>query len=233
MRALVIGDTGDPESGDDLPGARREALRVGQLLSERGAEVEALIGAPTLARDGPLRDIKPASRVDALISLERGGFDLLHYVGPVDFDPEDPSAFGLSFPGGLLIPSELEHVTEPPVLVVANACLPARSTSGMEQEVRWIPFSTAVPSSLADEFFRLGVGDIVNVAWEINDNAGQLFAGKFYDALFPTSETEEAASIGEAVRQAREALWADRDLYGSTWAAYQHYTREDSPDTSQ
>ena len=57
LRALVIGDPGDPEKGEDLPGARTEALKVKELLEARdGVVVEARIGAPErLARRRPLR----------------------------------------------------------------------------------------------------------------------------------------------------------------------------------
>ena len=51
LRALVIGDPGDPAKGEDLPGARREALRVVDLL-RREVEVDARIGAPSVPRDG-------------------------------------------------------------------------------------------------------------------------------------------------------------------------------------
>jgi len=36
FHALVVGDPGNPEQGEDLPGARSEALRVKELLEERG-----------------------------------------------------------------------------------------------------------------------------------------------------------------------------------------------------
>jgi hypothetical protein len=42
LRALVIGDPGDPNEGDDLPGARKEAYAVYDYLREHGVDVEAL-----------------------------------------------------------------------------------------------------------------------------------------------------------------------------------------------
>jgi hypothetical protein len=79
LRALVIGDPGDPDRGEDLPGARSEALRVKALLEARDdVAVEARIGAPSVQRTGPLRDVKPADRLEVLSLLWRGGFDLVH-----------------------------------------------------------------------------------------------------------------------------------------------------------
>ena len=46
LRALVIGDPGDPQQKHDLPGAREEALAVVKLLQDRNVDVKVLIGAP-------------------------------------------------------------------------------------------------------------------------------------------------------------------------------------------
>ena len=52
IRALVIGDPGDPTVGESLEGARVEALRVVEILSERDdVEVDARIGAPNVPRE--------------------------------------------------------------------------------------------------------------------------------------------------------------------------------------
>ena len=69
IKALVIGDPGDPAVGESLEGARTEALRVVEILSEHeDVEVDARIGAPSVPRVGPLSGIKPANRLDILSS---------------------------------------------------------------------------------------------------------------------------------------------------------------------
>ena len=127
LRALVIGDPGDPAAGNDLPGARLEALAVARLLRERLGEpnVDVRIGAPSVPRVGELRDVSPADWLDVLDLLTQGGYDLVHYAGHGDFDPADATRAGWLFAGGLITSGEIERLDEVPSIVVANACLSA------------------------------------------------------------------------------------------------------------
>jgi CHAT domain-containing protein len=140
----------------------------------------------------------------------KGGFDILHYAGHGDFDAAQPDRVGWVFKSGLLTARELAGL-QAPRLVVANACLSAR-TSTKPDRADLLP-------SLADEFFRRGVRDYVGTAWEVNDEGAVTFAERLYEALL----RPPGAPLGEAVREARRALWRQRSLFGSLWAAYQHY----------
>ena len=171
LRALVIGDPGDPAAGLDLPGARHEALAVTRLLRERlgQANVDALIGAPSVARTGDLRDVPPADWLDVLDLLTRGGYDLVHYAGHGDFDPVDPTRAGWLFAGGLITSGEIERLDEVPAIVVANACLSSQTARTEAAEAALLP-------SIADEFFKLGVRNYIGTAWEVNDLGAERFA---------------------------------------------------------
>jgi len=215
LTALVIGDPGDPDKGDSLPGARREALRVVDYLAKRGVRVVARLGAPDANGHGPIAGIPAADRLECLGLLMRGGFDLLHYAGHGDFDPARPDRVGWVFKGGLLTARELERLSTPPRLVVANACLSAK-TSVKADDAKLTP-------SLADEFLRRGVRDYVGTAWEVNDQGAVLFAETLYGCLLPGADAGPSRSVGEALLAARQALFCARDRYGSLWAAYQHY----------
>jgi hypothetical protein len=224
LRALVVGDPGDPAKGHSLPGARREAQRVADLLRARGVNVVELIGPPDAAGSGPLPGIPPATRIDVLHHLLAGGFDLLHYCGHGDFDPDDPDRAGWTFKGGLLTSRELEGLALAPRLIVANACL-----SGLTSSVTGSGKSVAVRGEaellpgLADEFFRRGVRDYVGTAWEVSDEGAILFAETFYDALLPAGRGAAAGvTYGQAMLRARRAL-AEAGVYEALWAAYQHY----------
>jgi CHAT domain len=219
FRALVIGDPGDPQKGEDLPGSRVEALRVKELLEARGCTVDARIGAPSVPRDGPLAGVKAADRLDVLSLLLCGDYDLVHYSGHGDFDPEQPNRVGWVFERGLLTPGEIGRPRHVPAIIVANACLSAR-TSQMPAGARTSPQARSEAGllpTLADQFFKLGVRNYVGAAWEVDDAGAELFARIFYGTLL------DGESFGEAVRRGREALWRDRDTYGALWAAYQHY----------
>ena len=224
LRALVVGDPGDPARGDSLPGARREAQRVADLLRSRGVDVVELVGAADATGAGPLPGIPPATRIDVLHQLLTSGFDLLHYCGHGDFDADEPDRAGWVFKGGLLTSRELEGLALAPRLVVANACLTGLTSgvtrSGAPVAVRG---EADLLPGLADEFFRRGVRDYVGTAWEVSDEGAILFAESFYDSVLPAPGRPPAdLTYGQAMLKARRAL-AAAGVYEAMWAAYQHY----------
>jgi len=125
----------------------------------------------------------------------------------------------------LITPAELAQVERVPAIVVANACLTARTSQRIadaRREGKDEPRSEAgLLPSLADEFFRLGVRNYVGTAWEVNDLGAAMFAKTLYTTLLPA--TGGSASFGEAVLAARNVLWESRGIFGPLWAAYQHY----------
>jgi len=223
LRALVVGDPGDPAEGHDLPGARDEALRVREILLGHRVEVTALIGAPNSPRRGLPRDVAPATRVEVLSQLMHGRWDILHYCGHGDFDPGDPTRVGWVFAGGLLTAREIERLDEVPALIVANACLSGRTSQALEggRRVERARSESGLLPSLADEFFRLGVRNYVGTAWEVNDVGAVEFAKAFYETLL--AEDAARRTVGEAMGAGRRALHGRSRSFGKLWAAYQHY----------
>lgn len=220
LRALVIGDPGDPKKGLDLPGARREAIEVARFLEERGVEVEARIGAPS-ARSGLERQkYRAAGRLEVLELLLSGRFDLVHYCGHGDFDAEHSDQAGWVFEGGLLTAREIERIERPPRLIVANACLSGRISERVAggAECWRSGEDTGLVPTLADEFFKRGVRDYVGAAWEVNDEGAILFARTLYESLLA-----EGLSLGDALLEARKMLYGQKAKYDALWAAYQHY----------
>jgi hypothetical protein len=221
LRALVIGDPGDPAQGHALAGARQEALEVLRLFSdEMDVDVTALIGAPPAPGQQPTLPVPPASRLEVLRLLIEGGFDILHYTGHGTFDPDDPTTrAGWVFSDGLLTSRELESMERPPQLVVANACSSGRlaAPGAGASEVGLLP-------SLADEFLRRGVRNYVGTAWAISDAGAVDFAGTFYRTLLtPPPAGDAPASLGDALFEARRTLHAKGAGGDALWAAYQHY----------
>jgi CHAT domain-containing protein len=200
-------------------------LLVKKLLEDRGLEVQALIGAPSVAGRGELRGIQAASRLDVLDLLTRGGFDLMHYSGHGDFDPESPDRVGWIFEGGLLTSGELSQMELAPRLIVANACLSARSSNRLQRGKRSSDRRSEADllPSLADEFFRRGVRNYVGTAWEVSDAGAVEFARKLYEALLPGTRGESGETIGNAVLLARQDLHERWNEFDALWAAYQHY----------
>ncbi|GAA2746248.1 CHAT domain-containing protein [Kitasatospora cinereorecta] len=237
LRVLVIGDAGD--ANHRLRGAREEALETLRVLKAlEGVEVTAFIGAPGfVAQEEP--GIEAATRLDTLRALLGSGFDIVHYCGHGTYVPGAGRRSGWVFEDGLLGGRELMHLDRPPRLVVANACwsaqpgvVPAGSRTGRASEERLAvkPESEFV-STLADEFLRAGVRHYIGAAWRVPDRLAVDFARTFYDRLLGRTDGD-GASVGEAVRAAREAVHTEREISTSddkgfrthcAWAAYQHY----------
>jgi CHAT domain-containing protein len=227
LRALVVGDPGDPRDNASLESARREAIEVANHLRKKGLDVTLLVGAPSAEVDDLLKNERPAKRLDVLNELTRGGYDLLHFAGHADFDENDPEAAGWVFEGGLLTSRLLELIDLAPSLVFANACLTAATSQKLRSGGRAGDPRTEADllPSLADEFFRRGVRNYIGTAWEVSDVGAREFARKFYDALIPSPDQEDAKpkTLGEALWVARCEVKKKEKEYDALWAAYQHY----------
>ena len=190
------------------------------LDGKPGIVVDARIGAPGVPREGSLQGVKPADRLEVLSLLLRGDYDLVHYAGHGDFDPEKPDRVGWVFAGGLLTPGEIARMERVPTIIVSNACLSARTSQVLEggRDVEETRSEAGLLPSLADEFFKLGVRNYVGTAWEVNDVGAEVFAQEFYGAL-----AQGQVVRGGRARRAARRSGASRGTYGALWAAYQHY----------
>lgn len=223
LRALVIGDPGEGRAS--LVGARQEAKQVRTALQRLGVEVTTYIGAPTASREDDLAGIPPATRLEVLGELLSGQYEIVHFCGHGTFDEVDPERrAGWVFADGLLTSRELVQLTEPPRLVVANACytsVVSRSPAAAPSDNTLAsarPADAALTPGLADEFLRAGVVHYIGAAWPIHDAAGPVFAHELYQQLLA-----EGATVGTALCASRNTLWESREEWGVSWAAYQHY----------
>ena len=213
LRALVIGDPAGPPN--TLEESRNEALKVRDLLQQRGFDVVLRVGAPEDGTGaGPIKGIPPADLLEVVDLLASGEFDLVHYSGHADTNDQVTEKTGWLFKDGeFLTPGELEALDQPPAIVVANACL-----SGQ------LGKNPSVVPSLADAFFKGGVYDYIGTSWQVREQPAVAFAEAFYHALFTVAPDEQqSATIGDAMQQARRALYQAREKFGNAWGAYQHY----------
>ena len=235
LRALVIGDPGDPLHGHGLPAAREEAREVERVLREHGFSVRLFLGLRGTDEDGA----EPATQLDVLKELLGRKYHVIHYAGHGTFDPENPRRTGWLFADGVLGARELTQLTRAPRLVVANACWsaarPGPSTgdrAGQDATMITDPRTgqAALTPVLADEFLRVGVVHYVGTSWRVPDELAQRFARIFYDSLLSPAG-RGPRTVGQAMRAAREGLFYARGPDAamtsheqwSAWAAYQHY----------
>jgi CHAT domain-containing protein len=220
IKALVVGDPGDPSKNHSLRFAREEAILVTEMLRAQGVEVTPLIGPPG-SFEQSVKGVKPVTRLEVLRQLDLHYFDILHYSGHGDFDPENPERAGWVFADGLFTSRELQRVENIPALVLANSCL-----SGVVSNVSQITSNSSITKdkealllpSLVDEFFSRGVENYIGTAWPISDKGAVVFAKSFYRSYLSDGQT-----LGSAVMRGRKELSDNTDMFGALWAAYQHY----------
>src|SRR5205085_8531182 len=195
-----------------LEGARIEALEVARLLRARGVQVDVRIGARNVKRVGDLRGVEPATILDVLRLLDNNDYDILHYAGHGDFDPDQPDQrAGWIFGDRYFTARELASISRIPALVVANACLSAltsnvRDTSDETAGRSLRGADDALLPRLVDEFFRRGVRNYTGTAWPVSDSGAVLFSETLYDALLPTAGGAPPSTLGTALLEARTSL---------------------------
>lgn len=238
LGVLLIASPGDPEDTDQyLRGALKEVEGALKLFARLGTriEIDVLAGSPDDDRsEGLMARYPPATRFAVLQRLlSPKHYDILHYSGHAWFDEKDQSKSGWYFSDGVLTAGELNCLDTVPQLVVANACVSARTAQAPARRrlERGAARDYALTPGLADEFFKRGVRAYVGTAWSIEDRAATNFAERFYNELLvrnpaakpPKLRDGLSASIGDAMLTARKTLWDARHQYGLAWAAYQHY----------
>jgi len=205
-KAFVVGnpDLGGWSSFPDLPGARREAEEVAAMLRSGAFEVRESIDATA----------------DAILSgLHRDAWRVLHLAGHgehefdlgagADGKPRKVSGMVIG-KNAFLTPGDVEQMRWVPEVVFINCCHLGKTTGG-----ETTPF-TALAANLAVQFVNMGVKAVVAAGWAVDDAAASAFAGSFYRHLL------EGQTFGEAVRAAREVVWANFPGV-NTWGAYQCY----------
>ena len=142
-------------------------------------------------------------------------FDLIHFAGHHDYDPQNPQQSGWRLTdGGFEAQDILKMVGAGslPVLIFSNACQSARTEEwGISENVQNEIFG------LANAFILAGVKHYIGTFWEVLDEPSRRFAIGFYKHML------KGLSIGDAVRQARLAVI---DEYGEetiVWASYLLY----------
>lgn len=216
-QALVIGDP--PTNFGRLPGARREAGEVAELLKSFDWEVRDHISqADDEAGDRWVE-------IDNL--LHAAPYRLVHIAAHGIFEPDDPNRSGVVTgvgPHHRLTALDFRSMSVQPDLVFLNCCHLGRLEAGDEDnklESWLVPEQLRQPHKLAatvaTQLMQNGVKAVVVAGWEVDDQAAAAFADRLYRCLL------DAESFGDAVRKARTAAFEVAGETSSTWGAYQCY----------
>lgn len=196
LKVLVVAD---PRR--DLKASYREGTEIRNLLDEARTTFEV--------------DFKSHPVEISYVKKTLRDYDIVHYAGHADYDPQNPSKGGWLLTDGRLKASEISAMggLQPmPFLVFSNACQSGQTDTwqiqeGYEQQI----------FGLANAYLLAGVQHYIGTFWEILDEPSSHFAKRFYSFL---SRGEE---VGEAVRKAREKLIEDFGEETIVWASYMLY----------
>ncbi len=200
--AFVVGnpDLQGMEGFADLPGARREAEGVAELLRAQGFKVRACIDQST-------QDIVAGLHGDAWRILHLAGHGDHEYVATPGAKPISGMVIGN---GKFLTPGDVQQLRHVPELVFINCC-----HLGKVQRKEPVAYAR-LAANLGEQFIRMGVRAVICAGWAVDDEAALTFARVFYAELFA------GARFADAVRRGRSAIY-DGHPGVNTWGAYQCY----------
>ena len=190
---------------EDLHEADEEADAIARMLAK-----EPLIRVRTL-------NGKDASTGRVLEELSVRPCDIIHYAGHVRSGPSGAESVLVMSDDQVTasyLSSQLPSA-QPPEIVFINACSSAKTGSSGETDGRQTIEGQRI-AAMAESFLTAGVRSYVGTLWDVADAAASHVATTFY------SELVHGASVGEALRRARERVVR----YGaSAWGAYLLYGR--------
>ncbi|HRZ63063.1 MAG TPA: CHAT domain-containing protein, partial [Rubrivivax sp.] len=202
--ALVVGNPDLAGTADfaDLPGAREEARQVAEQLAAAGYDVSDCI-------DQAATPIMEALHKDSwrILHLAGHGVHEFERSGGADAGRISGMVIGAD---SFLTPGDIAQMRFVPELVFINCCHLGRVDGARDLD------RLGLAANLGEEFIRMGVRAVVAAGWAVDDRAGQAFAATFYRGMLA------GEPFGEAVRAAREDVWA-RCPDVNTWGAYQCY----------
>lgn len=203
LKMLVLAD---PKG--DLKGAYEEGKQIRDFMDRDRDVISASLRSDDITPDFIREKIRK--------------FDLVHFAGHADYNPESPGKGGWRLTDGLITAQDISKMAGTaamPALIFSNACQSARTEEwGLKEHFQDEIFG------LANAFILAGVKHYVGTFWEILDEPSRLFALEFY------KKVRSGMTVGEAVRQARMELinrygeetivWASYLLYGDPTSNY-------------
>lgn len=199
-----------------LRAAESEAHSIGTMLRQdtRPWRVTSLIGDEVMSRQVRMALLARPYRL--LHISAHGAYN--QWVADVEYpDSKQPllKTGVLLSDQEVLSAADVEQMSNVPEFVFINCCYLGKDSdpAGLAPVQRNDP---EMASGLALKFIQMGAKAVVAAGWQVQDEAGALFANRLYESLL-----RDGFDFGTAVLEARKAV---RDAHsGNTWGAYQCY----------
>jgi len=157
-------------------------------------------------------DFKSTSIDTLFVRRSLREYDVVHFAGHCEYDPDDPQKIGWVFRDGRFSALDIIAMAEDnrlPSLVFSNACHSAQvNTTGIERDYQEKTYS------LAAAFLFSGVRLYIGAIQRVEDPMSFLFAREFYACLI------RGRSVGECMRLGRLRLVKEQGLDSLLWASH-------------
>ena len=196
LKVLILAD---PRG--DLKGAYSEGTQIRDYMDRDKDLINASLRSDNITPDFIREKIR--------------NFDLIHFAGHADYNPQNPGESGWLLTGGTLKARDIIKMSGTatmPALIFSNACQSARTEEWALKEY----FQNEI-FGLANAFILAGVKHYVGTFWEILDEPSSHFALEFYKNLL------SGTTVGEAIRLARLALINKYGEETIVWGSYLLY----------
>lgn len=155
-----------------------------------------------------------STQIDTLyVKRHLSDYDIIHFAGHCEYEPQRPQESGWVFSDGRLSPLEIINLGSTlslPLLIFSNGCYSAKVSS---EESTYLEKNF----SLASAFLLCGVRHYIGTIRKVEDKASLSLAEEFYNHLIM------GRTVGESLRLARLALIKEKGLSNLGWAEYLLY----------
>ena len=198
--ALVIGDPDLKGFITQLNGALEEGKKVSSLFLSKGFDTTTVL-------NGSAPEI-----IQSLFSKE---YKIIHLAGHGIFNEKSPESSGMVIGNKVYLTTfEICQMSTVPDLVFVNCCFLGKTDGAAEEYYR---NRYRLAANIGTQLIDNGVKAVVVAGWAVDDAAALKFTEVFYENMFAGN------SFGDAVRDARQAVYEKYKTSNNTWGAYQCY----------
>lgn len=141
-------------------------------------------------------------------------YKIIHLSGHGVFNEDPDKGSGMVIGNNRFLSTrEIQQMSTVPEFVFVNCCHLGKA-NGEAEELYQQRFKLA--ANIGTQLINNGVKCVIAAGWAVNDDAALKFADVFYEQM------NEGATFGNAVKEAREAIFKDNKNI-NTWGAYQAY----------
>ncbi|MDR7129667.1 hypothetical protein J2X69_002012 [Algoriphagus sp. 4150] len=198
--ALIIGDPLLEEYMPQLPGAKQEALAVGNLLRGEDYQVVSLINS---------------SATDIILAMFSRNHKIIHLAGHGVFRHGSKNATGMVIGNDtFLTPGQIAGMSSSAELIFVNCCYLGQMDNAAELMSQQ---SNKFAANIGTQLINNGARAVVVAGWAVDDAAALEFSREFYGNMF------SGFGFGEAVKRARNTIYKTSGKKTNTWGAFQCY----------